>query len=115
MNKTDLARFKQAIGYAFRNKKLLESSLIHPSVQKESVPHPPPADFQRLEFLGDSVLNFFIAAKLYELGKVSSGQAARLCGKGRVAFLAELPRVGVKSSNLRPEDAADELAFGRNG
>ena len=79
MNKTDLARFKQAIGYAFRNKKLLESSLTHPSVQKESVPHPPHADFQRLEFLGDSVLNFFIAAKLYELfPKANEGFLSRL-------------------------------------
>jgi len=30
---------------------------------------------------------FLLAAKLYELGKLTSGQAARLCGKGRVEFL----------------------------
>ncbi len=29
---------------------------------------------------------FLLAAKLFELGKLSSGQAARLCGKGRVDF-----------------------------
>lgn len=57
---------------------------------------------------------FLLAAKLYELGKLSSGQAARLCGKGRVDFRLSLPRVGVSISNLRPEDAESELEFLRN-
>lgn len=55
-----------------------------------------------------------LAAKLYELGKVTSGQAARLCGKGRVDFLMSLPRVGVRVSNLRPEDADAEIDFARD-
>ena len=29
---------------------------------------------------------FLLAAKLYEQGKLSSGQAAQLCGKGRAEF-----------------------------
>ena len=57
---------------------------------------------------------FLLAAKLYELGKLSSGQAAELCGKGRVDFLLSLPRVGVSISNLRPEDAESEIEFLRN-
>jgi len=57
---------------------------------------------------------FLLAAKLYELGRLSSGQAAELYGKGRVDFLISLPRVGVSISNLRPEDAESELAFLRN-
>jgi len=58
---------------------------------------------------------FLLAAKLYELGRLSSGQAAKLCGKGRVEFLLSLPRIGVPVSNLRPEDAATEIEFGLNG
>lgn len=58
---------------------------------------------------------FLLAAKLYELGKLTSGQAARFCGKGRVDFLLSLPRVGVSLSNLRPEDADAEVDFIRNG
>ena len=58
---------------------------------------------------------FLLAAKLYELGRLSSGQAAKFSGKTRVAFLAELPRAGVKVSNLRPEDADEEIAFARDG
>jgi len=58
---------------------------------------------------------FLLAAKLYELGRLSSGQAAGLCGKGRVDFLFSLPRVGVSMSNLRPEDVDVELGFIRGG
>jgi len=63
----------------------------------------------------DSEAKFLLAAKLYELGKLSSGQAAKLCGKGRVDFLLSLPRVGVSITNLRPEDADVELEFLRSG
>ena len=54
---------------------------------------------------------FLLAAKLYELGRLSSGRAATLCGKGRVEFLCGLPRVGVSMSNLCPEDATSEIEF----
>jgi predicted HTH domain antitoxin len=58
---------------------------------------------------------FLLAAKLYELGKVTSGQAAKLCGMERVEFLFSLERAGVTMSNLRPEDADVELGFAKNG
>ncbi len=56
---------------------------------------------------------FLLAAKLYELGRLSSGKAADLCGMARVEFLFSLARLGVPMSNLHPEDAADEVAFAR--
>jgi predicted HTH domain antitoxin len=58
---------------------------------------------------------WLLAAKLYELGRLSSGKAAKLCGRTRVEFLLELPRAGVPVSNLQPEDADDEIRFGRDG
>lgn len=58
---------------------------------------------------------FLLAAKLYELGRLTSGQAAGLCGKGRVDFLLSLPRIGVSVSNLREEDAASEIEFLKHG
>ena len=58
---------------------------------------------------------FLLAAKFYELGKLTSGQAAKLCGKGRVEFLYSLEKAGVPMSNLLPEDADTELDFGLNG
>jgi hypothetical protein len=65
------------------------------------------------EFVAEA--KFLLAAKLYELGRLSSGQAAGLCGKGRVDFLFSLPRIGVSMSNLRPEDVDVELGFIRGG
>ena len=57
---------------------------------------------------------FLLAAKLYELGRLTSSQAAKLCGMGRVELLLSLPRIGVSISNLREEDAASEVEFLNN-
>lgn len=57
---------------------------------------------------------FLLAAKLYELGRLTSGQAARLSRLDRVTFLVSLARVGIYACNLRGEDAGDELTFGRD-
>jgi predicted HTH domain antitoxin len=63
----------------------------------------------------DEEARFLLAAKLYELGRLSSGQAATLCGKERVPFLMELPKAGISVSNLGAEDADSELDFIQNG
>ncbi len=58
-----------------------------------------------------SEARFLLAAKLYELGKLSSGQAAKLCGLDRVSFLFALLRAGLTVSNLSPDDLDDDLRF----
>ena len=55
-------------------------------------------------------VRFLAAAKLYELGRLSSGKAAQLAGMGRVAFLHALVRVGVPAINLRDEEVEAEIA-----
>lgn len=55
-----------------------------------------------------------LAAKLYEMGKISSGQAARLAGKSRVEFLFSLARLNVPMGNLQAEDIKNELNFALN-
>ena len=67
MAKQTIAKLRKAVGFSFRNKKLIEAALTHPSYRNECVSVKPVACFQRLEFLGDSVLNFFIARRLYKL------------------------------------------------
>jgi predicted HTH domain antitoxin len=57
---------------------------------------------------------FLLAAKLYELGRLSSGEAAQLAEKGRVEFLFALTQIGVPMSNLHAEDADAELGFALN-
>lgn len=54
---------------------------------------------------------FLLAAKLYELGRLTSGEAAQLAGKSRVEFLFELSETGLPMSNLREEGLTAELAF----
>lgn len=55
-----------------------------------------------------------LAAKLYEMGKISSGQAARLAGKNRVEFLFSLSRLNIPMSNLREDDLQNEVNFALN-
>jgi predicted HTH domain antitoxin len=59
----------------------------------------------------DAEARLLLAAKLFELGKLSSGQAAQLCGRGRVEFLLALERVGVSMVNQRSEDAEVETSI----
>jgi len=40
---------------------------------------------------------FALAVKLYEMGRLTSGQAARLAGVSRVAFLLDCQRYGASS------------------
>ena len=49
------------------------------------------------------------AAKLYELGKLSSGRAADLAGVSRVSFLQDLARYGVAVFDLTEEELAQDL------
>lgn len=57
---------------------------------------------------------FLLAAKLYEMGRISSGQAARVVQMSRVEFLFSLSRLGVPMSNLKAEDLENELNFALN-
>jgi predicted HTH domain antitoxin len=54
-------------------------------------------------------LRFLAAAKLYELGQLSSGKAAQLAEMDRITFLRELARVGVSAINLRDEEIDAEV------
>jgi predicted HTH domain antitoxin len=49
------------------------------------------------------------AAKLYELGKLSSGRAAELAGIPRISFLQALARYGVAIFDLTEEEIAQDL------
>ncbi|KAI9776190.1 MAG: Dicer-like protein 2 [Geoglossum umbratile] len=52
---------EKLIGYEFTKKILLVEAMTHPSF--EAQPHP--ASYQRLEFLGDSVLDFVVVTKVF--------------------------------------------------
>jgi ribonuclease-3 len=59
-----IAEFERNIGYAFRDRGLLERALTHSSVSEGARRT---RDNERLEFLGDRVLNLLAAERLVEL------------------------------------------------
>lgn len=83
------------IGYEFKNKKLLNRALTHISFAKETGEE----SNQRLEFLGDSILSYVIAHKLYELypkcqeGVLTEMRAYLVCEKS-LAELSEKMELG---------------------
>lgn len=54
---------EETIGYKFRNSLLLAEALTHPSLAYET--HKPHFDNQRLEFLGDAVIQLILTDELY--------------------------------------------------
>jgi predicted HTH domain antitoxin len=54
-------------------------------------------------------VRFLAAAKLFEMGKLSSGKAAAMAGLGRVEFLYKLEAYGFHAINLDDEQIATEL------
>ncbi len=50
-----------------------------------------------------------LATKFFELGELSSGQAAEMCGLSRVGFLFEAGKLGVAVAELADEELAGEF------
>jgi Uncharacterised protein family (UPF0175) len=57
------------------------------------------------------VMRMAAARKLYELGELSSGAAARLAGVPRVVFLSRLEEYGVDTFRLTEEQLARETGL----
>ena len=53
------------IGFKFKNRKLINAALTHPSKSKEN--------YQRLEFLGDSILDFLVGEYLFKNSDKNEG------------------------------------------
>lgn len=71
MIKKNLPRLCQRLDYTFTNQNLLKQALTHCSAGSEN--------YERLEFLGDSILSFVIANELFELfPRSTEGELSRL-------------------------------------
>jgi predicted HTH domain antitoxin len=55
-----------------------------------------------------------LAAKLYELGRVSGGVAAQIAGMDRLSFLAALSRCQVPAIHLRDAEVNAEIEAARS-
>ena len=71
----NMSVLEDRLGHRFRDRKLLETALTHPSFGGDHhVPH-----YQRLEFLGDAVLELAVSRYLYyELPEVDEGKLTRI-------------------------------------
>jgi ribonuclease-3 len=74
---SDLTELQNKINYTFRDATMLETALTHPSLVHESGGGA--ADNQRLEFLGDAVLQLILTEQLYrEFPREQEGRLTKL-------------------------------------
>lgn len=61
MTDENILAIEKAIGYTFKDKELLTRAFTHTSVTRDAQ-----KNYESLEFLGDSILNFIVAKRLFE-------------------------------------------------
>jgi dsRNA-specific ribonuclease len=77
----------QSLGYCFRNPSLLSEALTHSSYSNER-PEVAPMDNDRLEFMGDAVLQWAVSTLLWErfpqadAGELTRRRADLVCESG---------------------------------
>lgn len=73
--KNDLEVFEKNIGYSFNNKELLKTALTHTSYAYENKVK----SYERLEYLGDSILEFISSKYLFEnFEQLSEGEMTKI-------------------------------------
>jgi len=94
---THLTKLAQKLGYEFSDPSLLEQALTHRSKDKRN--------YERLEFLGDSILSFAVSRWLYqEFSNIGEGMLSRM--RASVVCKESLARVA------RDLDLSDYLQLG---
>ena len=73
MQEFDYKKIEKVIHYGFKNKDLLKMAFTHSSYANDNNE----SSNQRLEYLGDSVLNFIVADYLYNNYNVEEGQMSK--------------------------------------
>ena len=104
---------EQKIGYKFRNSLLLAESLTHPSLAYET--QRPHFDNQRLEYLGDAVLQLILTEHLYILfPQFTEGHLTKLRSRlvSKPALEAYATRIGLGEFLLMGK--GEEASGGRN-
>ena len=101
-----MQQFLSALGYQFKNPALLRRALTHPSMG--------PEDNQRLEFLGDAVLQYIMSDILYQShpdcheGQLTHLRALSVC-EANLSQVAKKLHVG----EALIMDKGEELTGGR--
>lgn len=103
----DLEQFQQRLGYTFRDPKLLRLALTHSSLAHET--GNAPDHNQRLEFLGDAVLQLSLTRELYvRFPGLSEGPLtkarARMVNQASLAEQSRLLDIGAHLAMSRAEE-----------
>ena len=91
----DPSEVEQALGLVFRDKAMLQRALTHRSYLNEAA-DPTVEDNERLEFLGDAVLDFAVGEYLYQRfpdqdeGTLTSLRAALVCTRALAEFAQQI-------------------------
>lgn len=59
--------------------------------------------------MNESEAQLVLAVKLYELGKLSLGQAAKLVGSNKDNFIKQLSNYGVSFFNYHPDEIEEDI------
>ncbi len=91
MNSDDINKIEQSIGYKFHNKDLIITAFTHSSYANEH----DVTDYERLEFLGDSLLGAITTIYLYNNSAKSEGDLSKfkaklVCAKSLRNVIAEM-------------------------
>lgn len=112
--------FEKRLKIKFRNKNLLEQALTHSSYANEN---PPSEDNERLEFLGDAVIELLMSNYLYkegykDEGELSKKRAQAICEEALAIYANHLGlslflRIGkgLETSNSRNNPTINADAF----
>ncbi len=109
---TKLAIAERILGHHFDDQQLLQRALTHPSAVED---RDPTCYYERLEFLGDSIVGFFIAEELYTRfplmpeGGMTRIKVSAVAGSVLASVSAEL---GLSDALILGES---ELGTGRRG
>ena len=110
----DIAKLQKTLGVSFSRPSLLEQALVHSSYINET-PARTLGHNERLEFLGDAVLDFIVADKLYqEFPDLSEGDMTRLrAALVRRETLARMAR-DIRLGDFLYMGKGEEASGGRN-
>lgn len=92
LTESDIQKFEAIIGYSFNNKALIKQALTHSSFANEQKINKS-GDYERLEFLGDSILEMVSSSYLFKKypekkeGEMTKMRASMVC-EAALAFCA---------------------------
>lgn len=78
MDLNEVKKFEQIIGYTFKDKSILKTALTHSSYANENKSHGIQSN-ERLEFLGDSILNLIVSKYIFlNYKQLSEGELTKI-------------------------------------